>query len=271
MNSHRRLYPALLAGIFFGTAAGLLAAATDPRDTRPLKIIQPYATEFPPVLLERGITSGQVRAVLAVDADDRLSDCLIVACTHPELATDLLGALRTWSFEAPRQRGEAVGVRFEAVFNYEARGIVLTITGGEAAHNAITRWIEAEPVSLVCLPRDLDQPLTALRTVSPGHPGASLRPALATGQAVIDFYVDGEGHTRMPVVVNASHEAFAAAALAALEQWRFTPPTREGKPTLVRVRQTFNFSPRATESHGTPEPLAANTCEPSRASALSQN
>jgi len=45
----------------------------------------------------------------------------------------------------------------------------------------------------------------------------------------------------MPVVVESPHEVFSQAAVGALSQWRFTAPTRAGKPVTVRVRQEFIF------------------------------
>jgi len=61
------------------------------------------------------------------------------------------------------------------------------------------------------------------------------------GSAVIDFYIDSEGHPRMPVAQKASHVEFAVAAADALMQWRFEPPTHRGRPITVRMVQEFVF------------------------------
>ena len=42
-----------------------------------------------------------------------------------------------------------------------------------------------------------------------------------------------------------THGAALAAALGALSQWRFSTPTRAGKPVAVRVRQPFIFPARS--------------------------
>jgi TonB family protein len=60
---------------------------------------------------------------------------------------------------------------------------------------------------------------------------------------VVDFYVDQDGRIRMPVIMSATHDFLAQAAVDALNQWRFKPPTLAGQPVAVRVEQEFVFSP----------------------------
>jgi outer membrane biosynthesis protein TonB len=43
-------------------------------------------------------------------------------------------------------------------------------------------------------------------------------------------------------VLKTTDETYAQAAVGALSQWRFEPPTRRGKPVAVRVQQKFVFS-----------------------------
>lgn len=210
-------------------------------DSRGLKIIQTSQANFPPALLAEGISSGQVRAVLHIGADGRLVDHLILGFTHRALASELTMAMPEWEFVVPHERGEPVGIRTIVNFHFEARGAVMSLTAISSAAT-LTRWIAEPEISALCDPRALDRPLQAVQTVPPFHPGRHLRPAQPGGTAVVDFYVDGEGRPRMPVVVSASHEAFGAAASAAITRWRFAPPTREGLPVLVRVRQQFDFN-----------------------------
>jgi outer membrane biosynthesis protein TonB len=37
---------------------------------------------------------------------------------------------------------------------------------------------------------------------------------------------------------------YAAAAVSAVEQWRFEPPLRKGAPVLVYAQQEFSFHPK---------------------------
>jgi hypothetical protein len=45
----------------------------------------------------------------------------------------------------------------------------------------------------------------------------------------------------MPVVLEATRDGFAVEAVDALSQWRFVPPTKDGRPVAVQVRQQFIF------------------------------
>ena len=99
---------------------------------------------------------------------------------------------------------------------------------------------------VICPATELDRPLAATHVVQPRHPGLALRPVQPTGSVVIDFYVDATGRARMPVATRATHEAFAIAAVEALMEWQYAPPTRNGAPVVVRVVQQFNFKPNSS-------------------------
>lgn len=58
---------------------------------------------------------------------------------------------------------------------------------------------------------------------------------------MVDFYVDENGQIRMPVVTESTDNTYAQATIGALNQWRFSAPTKQGKPIAVRVQQKFIF------------------------------
>jgi TonB family protein len=61
----------------------------------------------------------------------------------------------------------------------------------------------------------------------------------------VEFYIDEQGNVRMAAVPRESAgDIYAAAAVAAVEQWRFEPPLRKGRPVLVLAQQEFNFRPK---------------------------
>lgn len=78
----------------------------------------------------------------------------------------------------------------------------------------------------------------AVRTVTPVHP-AELR--LANGEAVLECLVDENGEVHDVKMVSETHPGFAAAAEAALLQWKFQPGTLEGRPRAVRLQVPFEF------------------------------
>lgn len=221
------------------------ALASSVWESRPVRIIQTTDADFPTILSNQGVTEGEVRAVLNIDAEGRYVDCLVTGYSHRELAVELLRRVRDWRYEPAISRGEPVNVRFEVVFGFKSKGSVVSFTPIEAISSTVFRMVKTNLTSVLCKPGELDQPLVAVHVVQPAHPGRALQPAQPTGRAVLDFYIDVEGRPRIPVVSRSTHDAFAIAAVAALEQWRFNPPQRDGKPVMVRVVQEFVFSDRS--------------------------
>jgi outer membrane biosynthesis protein TonB len=116
------------ARLRFALSATVLALSASPAigasnwGDRPLQIIQSFDVQFPAALLMQGITEGEVRVVLNVDADGQLADCLVVAYTRPELVTELLSAMRDWRYQPSYSHGEPTGARAEVAFSFQARG-----------------------------------------------------------------------------------------------------------------------------------------------------
>jgi TonB family protein len=90
----------------------------------------------------------------------------------------------------------------------------------------------------VCSLRDLDRIPTPLHVVAPA---ASLRPD--AGEVKVEFYIDEQGKVRIPVARETSDAAFANAAVDAVSQWQFEPPTSKGKAVLVHAVQIFTIKP----------------------------
>jgi hypothetical protein len=44
-----------------------------------------------------------------------------------------------------------------------------------------------------------------------------------------------------------ANEELAAAAITAVSQWQFEPPTSKGRPVLVLAHQDFEFKPAASQ------------------------
>jgi TonB family protein len=64
------------------------------------------------------------------------------------------------------------------------------------------------------------------------------------GTVIVDFFIDENGKLRMPAIQRADHDELASLAVAAMLQWKFEPPTRQGVPVLVRAKQVFHFGPQ---------------------------
>ena len=125
-------------------------------------------------------------------------------------------------------------------FDFQATGRVVSLTAIDAME-LITSTFQHRLTSVICQPAELDRPPAPLAPVEPVNPARRIAATAARNTVVVDFYIDENGLPRMPVVVESPHEGFSQAAVGALNQWRFTAPTRAGKPVAVRVRQQFIF------------------------------
>ncbi len=93
----------------------------------------------------------------------------------------------------------------------------------------------------------LDRTPTPIKIVRPAYPKTLARSSRG-GHVTVEFYIDEQGHVRMPSVDRQTIEAneeLAAAAVTAVEQWQFEPPLLKGRPVLTLAQQDFSFKPPA--------------------------
>lgn len=205
----------------------------------PFKIEQTIEVKFPPALLLDAVTQGDVWIVVSVNADGKLTDSLVTRFTHRALADEAQYALSKWRYEPARRNGQPISACGEVHFHFAAAGAVITMNPMSTVAS-LTAFVRDVPfVTTLCRPDELDQPPTALHTVTPPTP-----PASTGARVVIDFVIDEEGRPRLPVLVSATDPRCVGPAAAALAQWRFAPPTRRGQPVAVPARQEFVFTAR---------------------------
>jgi len=75
-------------------------------------------------------------------------------------------------------------------------------------------------------------------------------------KAIVSFYVDEQGHVRLPEVEYAASPALIPHAIAALRHWEFKPPTIHGQPVLVFVKRSVIFRSRPVASATVPATVA---------------
>ena len=209
-------------------------------DWQSVRIVQTIDPIFPPVLTREGVTQGEARVAVNTDVNGKLVEWLVVGYTLPEFGAEAVRAIKQWVFVPARQRGEAVGTTFELIFYFEAKGVIVTTTNTTESMKRLIMFendrYQYEPCSL----RELDRIPTPLTTVKPNYP-AELAKKGVRGRTTVYFYVDETGSVRMPSVSPREDSALTALSIDALRQWKFEPPTRDGKPVLVRASQVFSF------------------------------
>ena len=89
-------------------------------------------------------------------------------------------------------------------------------------------------------PRELDLPPRPTKQAPPLYP-AELRSFRITGKVIVSFIIDRTGGVRDPRIVNSTHSAFEAPALAAIAEWRFEPGRKSGAAVNTRVALPIMF------------------------------
>jgi TonB family protein len=89
-------------------------------------------------------------------------------------------------------------------------------------------------------PASFDTPPKLVRGAAPIYPISQLQQNKA-GAATIAFTIDEYGKTRDFRVISADYPYYASHAILAVQQWRFEPARKNGRPVAVRERVTFHY------------------------------
>jgi TonB family protein len=210
----------------------------------PWKVHQTATANYPAWLMHAGISRGEARVRLSVSATGQLVDALVIACSHRGFGDEALRTVKRWRFEAGRADGAPIGCVGDITFEFHVNGPVavaklapnITDEANGRLDPLARLAYHAEPF------KNLDRIPTPTRVVAPIYPQAWIDRGI-TGRATVEFFIDENGHARIPLATASDHGLLGASAVAAVAQWRFEPPTCQGKPVLVRAEQVFTFQP----------------------------
>jgi len=221
-------------------AGGLGALRPGDDDNAGIGINQVGVLVYPPSMLYSGIHSGEVRIAIGVDETGRLTDSLITGYTEKGFVDGVVSAIKRWTYVPARASGRAQSARAEVLFIFKDQGVIVQRLPGAAEREFISGMMQGNYVYAPCRLRDLDRIPTPIHVVSP-----TIKPANEPHDVTVEYYIDEQGQVRMVAVPReAADDIYSAAAVAAVEQWRFEPPLRKGKPVLVLVQQEFHFRPK---------------------------
>jgi TonB family protein len=217
-----------------------LAAVPASAAIEPLKIEPTYTPQLSPVMLMEGVTDGRVVVAINISADGKLTDWLVLAYTHRALVANCVEALKEWKFVAPRIDGVPVPVQTELTINFNAEGVVISRNTIDMEHYMGRIFGQRLSVTRRSA-SDLDAAPVVVAKVTPKY-AAQAEQQGVKGRVTVHFYIDEKGAVRMPSVEGDAHPYLAQQAIAAMREWRFSPPTAKGKPVMVAARQDFQFS-----------------------------
>ena len=191
------------------------------------------------------ILKGSVRFAVQIDAEGRPVDWIILAYTNKDLAEATRLVLKDWRFEPETIEGHPVSAQTE--FNMDFRGPdVVTISQAMDQQEFLFRNMGLERLEFeLCPVSKLDRIPIPVNVVKPLY-SFEARDKGIRGNVEVRFYINEKGEVRLPAVLNADRIDIAEAALDAVRQWKFEPPTRNGKPVLISAAQHFDFGTGTT-------------------------
>jgi TonB family protein len=217
-------------------------------DYVPMKFIQTVAPVFPQKVLALGLKSGEATVAIQIDTDGALTDFLVTTYSHPAFAEVAVAALRKWRYEPARIHGAPRSAKADLTFNFEAQGVVVVdMSVLEQAEMLRFRISPNAMTYSASTLSQLDRIPTPIKIVKPVYPENIARSSHG-GRITVEFYIDEQGHVRLPSVDRETIEAngeLSAMAITAVEQWQFEPPLVNGRPVVTLAQQNFNFKPAA--------------------------
>lgn len=106
-----------------------------------------------------------------------------------------------------------------------------------ASGSASVRYDAADLITI----GELDERPKPKTQVAPKYPGA-MATAGIEGSVVVSFIIDKAGDVRAARAVSSTHVEFEAAAVAAVEQWKFEPGRKNGRDVNTQVSQRIDFN-----------------------------
>ena len=198
--------------------------------------------EYPGGAITRGIAKGNAVVSILIDAGGKTSDALVIGCTDLSFGKKLLDQVAAIEFKAAKFKGVAVPARYELGYAFESKHTA--VNPMDAARQRMEKATGVKLVYSAVAEKELDHPLeftnAALPQLPEGYPVVAQNPV----KVFVTFYVDENGHVRVPNVESAASPQLIPAAIAAVLQWSFKPPQAKGKPALVFVGRAMRFVPR---------------------------
>lgn len=161
------------------------------------------------------------------------------------LETDRTEARRAEALKLLREAGKdriyqaaiAAMMIDHGVDSREALGTVLKLDDAAAYVRYVEMYRAQGDTEFSGLADAPPKPLAAVRPVYP----IEIEAAGTTGDVTVRFLVHADGRVDSCEVLSSDHPALSAAAVEAVQQWRFQPGTKEGKPVAAQMQITLPF------------------------------
>lgn len=232
------LLPALvtLLAFSFGPA---FANAPDPveADLQPPALASEITVFIPRQLLHLPMKDPRVEFRIRIAADGALEDFVCLYATHPGLIDPAMEKLEQATFTPAWEDGQA--------FTSDL-GLTIEFTRDSVSEQSIGDHIESIEYQMnedaytfqLSEIRELDAPPQIVERGELYAPMDENGQRIA-GKATVEAYIDQAGSLHMLRLANSTDPEVGNAALLTFRNFRFAPPTRNGKPTAVKVRLPY--------------------------------
>lgn len=184
----------------------------------------------------RGVMSGdgEVVVALTIGSDGTVKDSVALLATNFDFAREALRAVNNWQFSP--MEAQTWPRREVLEFSFRRSGVVTSMSHAEAAKDGFLSkaYFQIQTVQQ----EELDSEPQRISGAMPALSRSALD-GLGKQTIVINFVIDTDGLVRVPVVMEPNNPEVAKAVLGVVEAWRYSPPSREGKPVLAEVTRAF--------------------------------
>lgn len=178
---------------------------------------------------------GSAEVAFAVDTEGIPREITVRKSSRPEFGHALAAAMAHWRFRPAIKDGKPSFALLSRAQHFTVNTEDALVGPSIRRLRDILRSSKEDIVEYNLL----DIPPVPVVRIPPMYPEKFIgRP----GNAEIEFIIDREGQAQLPKIVSASAPEFGAAAAAAVAQWKFEPPLRNGQPVDARVRVPLVFN-----------------------------
>lgn len=225
------------------------------RSEREITFIADPEPKFPISLFDQGIATGRATLVVTVNDDGYLSDWLVIEATHRGFIEPIDKVIQQWTFEpatvygVPVQALQKITIFFDVShLKKDSRKRPASVANSQSysAYNPQKRWNSKKNNKALKLATvsELDRYPEVVNQYQPMISSKSLQDSIGSN-VTFKFYIDTNGRVRMSSLYKVKGEPAPEAILAAhdaLANWQFKPIKSNGKPVILEVAQTFEFS-----------------------------
>lgn len=227
---------------FAATEAPVPVITTEERAMKALDLSRYVAPVYPAGLRFEDVSDGTATLAIGRTQAGEPTDVLVLSASHPKFADAAVEAVRQWRFNPAASAAEIAAPRAIRI-GFKLEGVVVVYPLNKLAHLKSPLVVPPEPLTApveVPLLQAMRQPPKALTQPMPPYP-AGLTKQKLQGTAAVRFFIDERGRVRLPEVIEATTPEFGAAALAAVSQWRYEPPSDGSRNIVVADNWSFQF------------------------------